>query len=136
MQPGDNVKVLYRGFLENGEKFIDGEVIAMKTNLCRSWWDWNPDCCVLEQDDAIEFRVGSGEVVVGLEQGVVGMQVGEKRILTIPPAEGFGEPDQELVYDVPTSDVHKSLQSVGIMYSFARPLFQVIDSSGRWTRSS
>eukprot|EP00961_Rhodomonas_salina_P269753 3644437-Rhodomonas_salina.1 len=55
VRPGDNVKVLYKGYLENGEKFIDGE------------------------DEALEFTVGSGEVVVGIERGILGMHVGEKR---------------------------------------------------------
>ena len=38
----------------------------------------------------LEFTVGEGEVVVGLEEGVIGMRVGGTRSLVIPPEQGYG----------------------------------------------
>jgi FKBP-type peptidyl-prolyl cis-trans isomerase 2 len=39
----------------------------------------------------VDFVVGGGEVITGLEQGVTGMQVGEKRKIKIPAALGYGK---------------------------------------------
>ncbi len=36
------------------------------------------------------FTVGVGEVIPGFDEGTVGMEVGESRIVMIPPAEGYG----------------------------------------------
>eukprot|EP01043_Picozoa_sp_COSAG02_P000727 COSAG02_NODE_14_length_56855_cov_512.793661_8_plen_139_part_00 len=40
------------------------------------------------------FRVGAKQVIPGWDQGVVGMCVGEKRTLTIPPHLGYGNDDR------------------------------------------
>jgi len=54
------------------------------------------------------FRLGVGEVIKGWDRGVVGMRVGEKRRLTVPPQMGYGSsgirgvipPNATLVFDV------------------------------------
>ena len=56
----------------------------------------------------VEFEIGAGDIIPGLEKGVVGMKEGEKKTITIPPGDGFGlsmealvelEPDLVLAYD-------------------------------------
>ena len=39
----------------------------------------------------ISFKLGEGQVIPGWEQGVIGMKVGGKRILKIPPRLAYGE---------------------------------------------
>lgn len=67
VKPGDTITVNYTGTLQDGSVF---------------------DTSVGEAP--ISFTVGSGEIIPGVDQGVVGMQPGGKRILVIPPSLGYG----------------------------------------------
>jgi FKBP-type peptidyl-prolyl cis-trans isomerase FkpA len=60
-----------------------------------------------------DFRLGAGEVIEGWDKGVAGMKVGGTRMLTIPPAMGYGSrgaggvipPNATLLFEVELLDV-------------------------------
>lgn len=75
------------------------------------------DCTVFDssrtRDSPFTFVVGSGQVIRGWDQGLLGMCVGEKRKLTIPSNMAYGSTgappsipaDSTLVFDVELMDI-------------------------------
>ena len=61
-----------------------------------------------DRGEPFSFTLGAGQVIQGWEQGVLGMQIGEVRILKIPPELGYGErgaggsipPNARLIFEV------------------------------------
>ena len=51
--------------------------------------------------DPLEVRIGEGQVVIGVEEALAGMEPGEKRVVVVPPERGYGEHDDEGVQPVP-----------------------------------
>jgi len=66
---GDTISIHYHGTLENGKVF-DSSV---------------------ERGTPFKCRIGVGMVIDGWDMGVIGMKVGGKRKLTIPPALAYGD---------------------------------------------
>ena len=75
VEKGDLVGVRYTGRLDDGEVF-DSNV---------------------ESDEALEFRVGAGQVIAGFESAVLGLKEGDSRTVRIPPEEAYGARDERLV---------------------------------------
>ncbi len=56
-----------------------------------------------ENGEPIQFIQGQGHVIPGLERQLYGMTIGESKLLVIPPAEGYGEVDDDAYANVPRS---------------------------------
>jgi FKBP-type peptidyl-prolyl cis-trans isomerase FkpA len=70
IQAGQTANVLYTGYLaKNGQIFDDS---------------------ISHGGAPFAFKLGAGQVVPGFDAGTAGMQVGESRIIVIPPSEGYG----------------------------------------------
>ena len=74
---GDIVTVQYTGKLSNGEIF-----------------DASPD------DRPLQFVIGKKEVIPGFESAVTGMVMGEKRTVTMPAADAYGQKLPEQVEEI------------------------------------
>ena len=75
---GDKVKVHYHGKLTNGETFDSSS-----------------------GREPLEFEVGSGSVIKGFDEGVAGMQVGEKKTINIPVDEAYGPRSDDMLIEFP-----------------------------------
>lgn len=78
VKKGDRVKVHYHGRLTNGETFDSSE-----------------------NREPLEFEVGQGMVIVGFDNGVIGMEIGDKRIVEIPVLEAYGPKNEEAIIEFP-----------------------------------
>lgn len=83
---GDTLTVHYSGYFEDGTK-LDSS---------------------LDSGEPFVFQIGQGRVIQGWEKGLLGMKVGEKRKITIPPELGYGSsgaggvipPNATLIFEV------------------------------------
>jgi len=53
-----------------------------------------------EGREPLTFELGSGQVIPGLDKGMRGMSVGDKKTIEVPCAEGYGEHHAEGVQQV------------------------------------
>lgn len=69
----------------------------------------------------LEFEVGAGQMIPGFDSGVVGMNVGETKVLQIAAADGYGErSDENIKSDVPTQPMIDAgvTPEIGEQYNF------------------
>ena len=73
---GQTAAVAYRGWLTNGQMFDESKTGADG------------------KIQAFSFKVGSGQVIPGWDQGLTGMKVGGARLVIVPPSVGYGASGQ------------------------------------------
>lgn len=57
-----------------------------------------------EGQDPLQFLTGHANIISGLEREMMGMKVGESREVTIPPADAYGEFDENAFMEVPRAE--------------------------------
>ena len=88
---GDLVAVHYTGSLDDGTEFDSSR-------------DREP----------LEFIVGSGQVIPGFDEAVLGMKVGDATTVRIPPDQAYGDPDPEAIIEFPIADVPAEFRVEGM----------------------
>lgn len=63
------------------------------------------DASDAEDGEPIVYIHGYGMLVPGLERALAGLAVGDMKEVVVPPEEGFGERDEELVLEVDRSEM-------------------------------
>ena len=87
VKKGDKVKVHYHGKLTNGDTFDTSE-----------------------GREPLSFEVGSGMVIKGFDDGVTGMEVGEKKTINIPVDEAYGPSNPEMIVKMPKDRFPEDLE--------------------------
>ena len=62
------------------------------------------------ESSAVEFVVGKGEVVDGLDRAVEDMVVDEEKSITLEPDEAFGERREEFVIEFPRDKIPEGME--------------------------
>ncbi|MFQ5837427.1 MAG: peptidylprolyl isomerase [Thermoplasmata archaeon] len=78
VREGDKVRVHYKGTLEDGTVFDSSE-----------------------GGEPLEFEVGTGKIIEGFEKGIMGMEEGEERQLSVPPEKAYGPHRDDMVGKLP-----------------------------------
>jgi FKBP-type peptidyl-prolyl cis-trans isomerase 2 len=87
IKEGSKVKVHYTGRFEDNNVFDSSE-----------------------GREPIEFTVGEGMLIPGFEQGVMGLQAGDKKTVELEPENAYGEVREELINQVPLDRLPEGVQ--------------------------
>lgn len=87
VKSGDVVRIHYTGKLTDGTEFDSSQ-----------------------GREPLEFQVGSGQIIPGLERGVEGMNVGDKDTVTIAADEAYGQRDEAQVQSLPRSSIPEGIE--------------------------
>ena len=104
VKKGDTVKVHYHGRLTDGTTFDSSS-----------------------GREPLSFEVGSGQVIKGFEDGVAGMNVGDKKTIQIPVEDAYGPKDENMLVEFPKSNFPEDLKpEVGMQLNMTNGGGQVI----------
>jgi len=102
IEKGDKVTADYEGKLDNGEIFDSS-----------SHGD---------HSHPLEFEVGSGKVMKGFDDAVMGMKEGEEKDFSLDPKEAYGERKEELQREIPRDQLPKEHEpKEGMMLMMGSP---------------
>lgn len=102
VKPGDTIQVDYTGKLENGMVFdTSREDVAKQAGLYIDGRKYAP----------LTFVVGSGQVIQGFDEGVLGMKIGEEKTLRISPEKAYGKYEEAKVLVIPIKELNLTNRS-------------------------
>jgi peptidylprolyl isomerase len=81
-EKGDVVRIHYTGRLTDGTEFDSSQ-----------------------GREPLQFEVGAGQIIAGLDREIATMEEGEKHTVTIPAAEAYGEHKPEQVQELPRAAI-------------------------------
>ena len=84
VKKGDKIKVDYTGTLDDGTVFDTSE-----------------------GKEPLEFEAGSGKVIKGFDEAVIGMEKGQEKEVKIECKDAYGEPNPELMQKIPRYQLPK-----------------------------
>jgi len=101
---GDTVRIHYTGKLTDGTVFDSSE-----------------------GRDPLEFTVGTGQVIAGMDAGLEGMAVGDKKTLEIPCAEAYGPINPAARQEIPREGIPADIPlDLGTQLQMQSPEGQVL----------
>ncbi len=101
---GDKVKIHYTGTLEDGTVFDSSS-----------------------GHEPLEFTLGSGQVIVGFEEAVLGMNQGESKKVTIPADKAYGQRNEEMVINAARNQIPPDINpEVGQQLQMTGPAGEVV----------
>ncbi len=86
IKSGDTIAVDYTGKIENGEVFDTSEGKA-----------------------PLSFTVGSGMLIKGFDDAVIGMKKGDSKTVIIPPEEGYGPLHDDAFIEIPRDQIPEEI---------------------------
>ena len=96
---GNTVQIHYTGTLQDGSVFDSSE-----------------------GRDPLEFQLGAGQIIPGLDQAIDGMAAGEQKTVTIPAAEAYGDYQAEAKQTIPRDQIPADIPlDVGTMLQMQTP---------------
>lgn len=104
VKAGDTVRLHYTGTLSDGATFDSSQ-----------------------GRDPLEFTVGSGQIIPGLDKEIPGMAVGDKKVVEIPCADAYGEADPNARQAIPRSEIPQDIPTEpGTQLQMQAPNGQVV----------
>ncbi|MEZ5675506.1 peptidylprolyl isomerase [Thalassovita litoralis] len=104
VKPGDTVRIHYTGTLTDGSQFDSSA-----------------------GRDPLEFTVGSGQIIPGLDKAIPGMVVGDQKTVVVPAAEAYGESHPDAVQAIPRSNIPAEIPlELGLQLQMQSPTGQVV----------
>ncbi|MDX1769210.1 FKBP-type peptidyl-prolyl cis-trans isomerase [Arenibacter troitsensis] len=99
VKENDKVKVHYTGKLKTGQIFDSS----------------------LEREP-IEVTLGQGQLIPGFEKELVNMEVNEKKTITVPKEEAYGDIMEELFHEIKKAELPEDIQpEIGMMLVAKNP---------------